>query len=106
MFQLKVVLLHLILQVGKHSQEKVPFEELILILNTRSFDKLANGAETLRDPIVILYIDQMILVLGVLILQDFPYASGDVEVGSCGKSSEVDLVGSEVSLAEVDEELK
>lgn len=48
----------------------------------------------------------MVLVFCVLVLEDLPDAAGDVKVGGRGKTTQVDLVGSEVSLAEVDEELQ
>ena len=60
----------------------------------------------MRDPIVILDVDQVVLVLGVLVLQDLPDAARDVEVGGGRQPAEVDLVGPEVALAEVDEELQ
>lgn len=48
----------------------------------------------------------MVLVLGVLVLQDLPDAARDVEVGGGRQPAQVDLVGPEVALAEVDEELQ
>lgn len=106
LLQLQVVLLHLVLQVGEHGQEEVPLQKLVLILHAGALDKLPDGAEALRDPVVVLYIDEVILVLGVLVLEDLPDAAGDVEVGGGGEPAEVDLVGPEVALAEVDEELQ
>jgi hypothetical protein len=48
----------------------------------------------------------MILVLLILILQYLPDSASDVEVGSGRKTTQEDLVGSEITLTEIDEELE
>lgn len=81
--ELEGLLLDFVLQVAEDSQEEVSFKELILVLETGSFDELANGAETLRDSVVVFYVDKMIFVFLVLVFEDLPDAASDVEVG-CG----------------------
>lgn len=94
------------MQIRQHSQEEISLQKLVLVLHARPLNEFSDGAETLCDPVVILHVDKVILVFGVLVLEDLPNAAGDVEVRGGGQPAQVDLVGSEVSLAEVDEELQ
>lgn len=48
----------------------------------------------------------MVFVLLILVLQDFPDTPSDVEVGCSGETSQEDLIGSEITLAEVDKKLE
>lgn len=48
----------------------------------------------------------MVFILLVLVLKNLPNASRDVEVGDSWQSTQIDLIGPEITLAEVDEELK
>lgn len=51
------MLLHLILQIRKHSQKEIPLQKLVLVLHARTLNEFPDGAETLCDPVVVLNID-------------------------------------------------
>jgi len=48
----------------------------------------------------------MVLIFLTLILEDFPDSSGDVEVWDSWQTSQVDLIFSEIALAQIDEKIQ
>ena len=94
------------LQVGENRQEEIPFEKLILVFNTRALDELPDSTQALSHSVVVFNIHKVILVFLILVLQNLPDAPSHIEVGSSRQPSQEDLVGPEVTLAEIDKELQ
>lgn len=51
------MLFDLVLQVGKHGEEEIPLQKLILVLKTGPFNEFSDSAEALCDSVVIFDVD-------------------------------------------------